>query len=289
MIDLYVKTKEGWSTHSFLEIFTFPGGEPHVRIKEGGYPFKAEAHIAVVRQPTMADLITLPLLREFIREELGENFYLALPYVPFARADRGAPGGALFVGEYITEFVLPDKLVILDPHSNVVCQNLWTESGDNPTLLPLPKIVHEATLHQEYVGIIAPDKGAHDRAKAVADYMHLPVYQAGKTRDFKTGALSGFECEELPKEGTLLLVDDICDGGGTFIGLADTLLKTQNVEPHRLDLWVSHGIFSKGLSGLTQKFGTVYTTDSWASTTLPQSNSFKRVNLTPYIFGALND
>ena len=288
MIRLYAKTLDGWTTPSSLEVFTFPGGEPHVRVIPGQQDYKVKAQYAVVYRPTMEDLIALALLGETVRDR-REKFYVAIPYVPFARADRGVPNGAQFIGDYLSSWTLAHKFAILDPHSPQVVNHLYSQDGRKAIQLPLPQIVHAATLSQPYVGIIAPDKGAYARAKAVADYMHLPVYQAGKTRDFETGQLSGFECEPLPKEGTLLLVDDICDGGGTFIGLADTLLKTQNVEPHRLDLWVSHGIFSKGLSALTQKFGTVYTTDSWADANFPQGNSFKIVNLLPYIFGAFND
>ena len=58
-------------------------------------------------------------------------------------------------------------------------------------------------------------------------------------------------------------MDDICDGGGTFLGLADELRK-RNAGP--LHLAISHGIFSKGTEVLRQKFDRLFTTDSIRST-----------------------
>jgi ribose-phosphate pyrophosphokinase len=55
------------------------------------------------------------------------------------------------------------------------------------------------------------------------------------------------------------MVDDICDGGGTFLGLAEEL-KSKNAG--KLFLAVSHGIFSKGISKLSSMFENIFTTDS---------------------------
>ena len=83
----------------------------------------------------------------------------------------------------------------------------------------------------DYVGLICPDAGAAKRTEAVAEALALPVFYARKKRDFATGRLSGFACEPLPPEGRLIVVDDICDGGGTFRGLAEAT----GLAPQRLD------------------------------------------------------
>lgn len=56
-----------------------------------------------------------------------------------------------------------------------------------------------------------------------------------------------------------LIVDDICDGGGTFIGLAEEL-KRKNAG--KIYLAVSHGIFSKGIDKL-DFLAHVYATDAY--------------------------
>jgi len=55
------------------------------------------------------------------------------------------------------------------------------------------------------------------------------------------------------------VVDDICDGGGTFIGLADLL----DERAMRADLYVTHGLFSQGTEKLVQRYSEhVICTDS---------------------------
>jgi ribose-phosphate pyrophosphokinase len=104
-----------------------------------------------------------------------------------------------------------------------------------------------------YSGIIAPDKGSVDRASAVARDLGLPVYFGEKTRDVETGRLTGFIFPDVHVGHRYLVVDDICDGGGTFIGLAADA-------PHDvfLDLYVTHGLFTKGTEALSKSFGRLY-------------------------------
>jgi len=60
-----------------------------------------------------------------------------------------------------------------------------------------------------------------------------------------------------------LIVDDICDGGGTFLGLAEELKECNSGD---LYLAVSHGIFSKGSQTLLDNFKSIYSTDSFGQT-----------------------
>jgi ribose-phosphate pyrophosphokinase len=57
---------------------------------------------------------------------------------------------------------------------------------------------------------------------------------------------------------TVLLVDDICDAGGTFLGL-QTILEGHGATS---DLFVTHGLFSAGTKALRRSFRTLYATDS---------------------------
>jgi ribose-phosphate pyrophosphokinase len=115
-----------------------------------------------------------------------------------------------------------------------------------------------ADIRSRIVGVIIPDEGAKHRAGLVADRLGVPTYQARKHRDFATGKLSGFSCDPLPAEGDLLVADDICDGGGTFRGLAAAIPEAAG----RLHLWVSHGVLSGRAADLANDFQTITTTDS---------------------------
>jgi ribose-phosphate pyrophosphokinase len=108
-----------------------------------------------------------------------------------------------------------------------------------------------------YGGVIAPDKGAHDRAEQMADALGLDVTYGSKVRDVATGRLSDFEITVEPGKH-YLVVDDICDGGGTFIGLGEKIRE----QGAFADLYVTHGIFSKGTTELKKIYKNIYTTDS---------------------------
>ena len=88
----------------------------------------------------------------------------------------------------------------------------------------------------------------------------MPVVECSKSRDVKTGQLSGFKVYADDLGGAdCIIVDDICDAGGTFMGLAMELKKKN---AGKLYLAVSHGIFSKGIDDLTKYFDKIFTTDS---------------------------
>ncbi|HUF99216.1 MAG TPA: hypothetical protein VMM60_13885, partial [Ilumatobacter sp.] len=68
-------------------------------------------------------------------------------------------------------------------------------------------------------------------------------------------------CDAIPDGATAVVVDDICDGGGTFIGLANAIGHPK----HRMRLWTSHGIYSKPLEPLLERFERIASTDSFPS------------------------
>ena len=80
-----------------------------------------------------------------------------------------------------------------------------------------------------------------------------------KERDLKTGQLTNFKVfnEDLQNK-TCFIIDDICDGGGTFVGTAEALKK---IGAQKIILVVSHGIFSKGFD--LENIDEIYTTDSY--------------------------
>ena len=113
--------------------------------------------------------------------------------------------------------------------------------------------------------LISPDAGAKTKAEELYK-SHSSSFDTisycNKKRDPKTGKLSGFEAGHPDYLGKpCIIIDDICDGGGTFIGLAKELKKHN---AGNLYLAVSHGIFSKGFSSLLgYHFHKIFTTNSY--------------------------
>jgi len=279
MITYKAKTSNGEIIKSALSPFTFPAGEAHTKREERRQLEPTEiAILQFTPESIHNDLFQLAMWNDTVRQEDPKIKRVAIiPYFPGARADRGAPFGADVYVEFIYSLSL-DQVITYDPHSEVYVELL----GHDPVLDVTPVYPHELlgtmtaqiTMPNVYDGIIAPDKGAKVRSGAVARELGLPLYTATKTRDFETGKLNGFGMEQtLPNDGHYLIVDDICDGGGTFVGLANHLQET--TENIRLDLYVSHGVFSKNaLENLESAFSKVFTTDSYD----PQRNLTTRVS-----------
>jgi ribose-phosphate pyrophosphokinase len=297
------KTKAGWTVDLPFEAFTYPAGEAEIK-QTGEFDATQYEHLIVdVRGYDSHTLFHLAMFDDVMRHINTEDvyplrlkWYLFLPYFPGARSDRGVPFGASVYTEFILGTLTMEKVVVLDPHSPVIVDLLGVAGLVFPVERIIKREVQDGSSDarpQTYAGVIAPDHGAVARATAAAKVMGVPVYLGGKTRDFKTGKLSGFHMEdELPAEGKFLLVDDICDGGGTFVGLAEAT----GLPKERLDLWVTHGVFSKGLGALYNNFGLIHTTTSYFGDSHNDMENWKYEteaerldvhDVTPYLYEAL--
>ena len=250
-IEFFAQHPGGHVVLSAIEPFKFPGGEWHLRLP-------AEPEIpayARVNGCAADDLVLLGLWADSAHQA-GHRAIAHIPYLPAARADRGTPFGARVYANMINAAGL-DEVVVSDPHSPVapsLVQNVRIVYSAEV----LAEVLREAGETDSYSAVLAPDKGAVERASKAADALGLPLFTATKTRDFDTGKLTSFEVPQLPRSGRILVVDDICDGGGTFRGLATAA----GIGRDRLGLWVSHGIFSGAAGELTGHFAQIFTTDS---------------------------
>lgn len=231
------------------KVFFFPGGEAMLDWQQP----TASVQIAYLRGCSGDELFALAMWNDAVKR-YGYNLktVLALPYLPGARADRGTPFGAKVYADFINSLNL-DKVICIDPHSDVA-----PELYNNLHVVEAADLPIWGQLQGRFDGVIIPDKGARDRAEAVADRLGVPTFQASKERDFATGKLSNFSMEEVRNANHLLVVDDICDGGGTFLGLASAV-----PDWVKLSLWVTHGIFSnQAVWKLRERYSEVYNTDS---------------------------
>lgn len=243
------RNDDGTVTRSTMEPFRFPAGEWHLKNID---PNEVSAGVMLIGCDA-DDLVLLGLWADSVRAS-GQRTVAYIPYAPAARADRGTPFGARVYAGIINSFNL-DEVVVFDPHSPVIVEEL-----NNVRVVGSAGLIGNffGDTH-DFTGVIAPDKGALERARAAAEVLGVPVYTATKERDFETGKLKNFSIEGLPSDGNYLIVDDICDGGGTFAGLAEASGLTKN----QLSLWVSHGVFSGRAGENLKAFRRVYTTNSY--------------------------
>lgn len=292
MITYKAKNKAGEIINSSLSPFAFPAGEAHIKREDrrGLEPVE----IAIIQPSAESmhdDLFHLAMWNDYILMENSDSppegpskRVLLIPYFPGARADRGMPFGLGIYADFIRNLDL-DQIIIFDPHSGMTGDTLHAAADKLTFLYPQDVIAK----YRSYAGVIAPDKGAVRRAQAVADKIGVPLFTAEKTRNFETGKLSGYALD-MPADGGsdehFLVVDDICDGGGTFMLLAGAF---QNLRPKgHLDLYVSHGVFSgAALDTLGGAYDMVATTNSYNPLrTLP--SRFHRMDVLRPMLKAIN-
>lgn len=200
-----------------------------------------------------------------------KNISLHVPYLPYARADRRfhenqSYGLKIFAG-FTQDFKQISAEDIHSEKSNAWLDNLYVF----PTLnqisarlpknlfngLPYNKLTLRDLIDSDHFMVCSPDKGAWDRCndfvQAIENeigYENIPIAFCKKKRCGETGAILQTELEENVnyKDKTILIVDDICDGGATFVQLASKL-KEQGAES--VSLFVTHMIASKGLQALS--------------------------------------
>ena len=204
-------------------------------------------------------MVELSLLVNALRNEFLRSVHidLDLPYVPYSRQDRVCAEGDAFglkVFAYQLNSLNFNSVIIFDAHSDVttalINNCIHREAKDLFVLSP--------EFISKYSHLVAPDAGAYKKVNSIASHFNLPVIPALKTRDTATGRLSNtiLVTEGVENPTRLLVIDDLVDAGGTFLALGAKLKQAFPDTP--IDLYVSHGIFAKGLNGLDEYYDAIY-------------------------------
>lgn len=249
-----------------VDHFTFKGGEEQVKIDMTHAPKGRIGFVEITAKiKNSSDVMSLAMLVDACSRlenlDTHAEFILNLPYIPYARQDRVMqPGEALSIKVFanLVNSLGFDKVVVDDPHSDVsaaLLNNVKIRSQD-------ALIAH---LDRIFAGrkdllIVAPDAGARKKAQKVADRMKLPLVEAGKVRDVVTGQITGTEVFGDVSGKECVIVDDIADGAFTFLKLGEVL---KQKGANRVILYVTHGIFSKGIDILEGFVDEVYTYYPW--------------------------
>lgn len=236
-----------------LSFWTFPGGERNVRIDFANkYSPSARVLIECIYKGS-DDLVDLILLVNALRQENLSDISLSIPYFPFARQDRVMTKGeanALQAISQVFNMLNLKHIEIFDPHSDVL------EALFPPGVLSITRQWEiwgsciSAYEDLTNIGLVSPDTGALKKIYKLADMLNVPVVCAQKVRDVSTGKITSttIDVSNVLNLASLYVVDDICDGGRTFIELAKAI-RSQGYAG-KLVLCVTHGIFSQGLEVL---------------------------------------
>lgn len=256
------------------ERMLFNDGEPHIEIEPIDRKRCEDGVEVKVRIASMNDLYELELLHDILQRQGLPIKMLFITYLMSMRMDRvfslERPYSLSVMARHINA-LNARKVFVLEPHSGNVAY-LINNCKEIDWLDTILKIGNGKL-------IVNPDLGAQRRFEHAVNmaYKYTPAMDSifnatawcEKHRDGKTGRIISLDIEKeysLPRieqtKGQILVVDDLCDGGGTFLLLAE---KLRGVRPDAsLELFVTHMVNPEGLRKVSEAYDHVYITDSFA-------------------------
>jgi ribose-phosphate pyrophosphokinase len=261
----------------------FPDGELWIELD--GPVSGAECAVLGSLAPPDAQMLSTLMLADTLKREGARRVVAVLPYLGYARQDRARAGrsfGAAWAGALLGAAGV-DEVVTVDIHS----------SGAQ-ACFPVPVVslsaasLFAAELRRgSLVGLtaVAPDDGAIERCKAVADAAGLcaPVAHLRKHRTTR-----GVAHAELVGEvgSRAVIVDDILDTGGTLLSACGQL---QRAGVEEISIMATHGTLSgerwRGLPAAGA--GRILLTDTVPDVRARVGDTVEVLSITPLLMQAL--
>lgn len=255
-------------TEADLEVERF--GDDELRVRVHGSVGGRECAVIGSVSPPGDNLLALMLAAETLKAHGAHQVTAVLPYLAYGRSDVPDSGGVQSIGVIgrALEGAGVDQVLTVDAHSH-----------RDAMLFPIPlvsvspaealalEIAKEWTLD----AVVAPDKGAFERARALADALGLEDPLAA-------GQVSGAK--------RVIVVDDIIDTGRTLHDCCSTLV-ANGVED--LVIAVTHPVFAgkqwRGLLSLPLR--AFYTTDTITDVHRTRPYLTRVVSIAPVLRAAL--
>ncbi len=265
---------------SSLESKIFPDGDSYFRLKE----VVQGEDVAVIQStypPQDRNLIQLFLLVDGLMDLGCSRVYSVVPYLAYMRQDKRFLAGEMIGGRSILKLLKClqiERLITIDIHNREILTSLG-QSGVDISAVPLLA---------SWIGsrgwrsplIVAPDKGASQRAEAVSKALGTDYVVGHKTRDRHTGKVTAELDSSLNVRGReTVIVDETIARGDTVIKTAEILLARGAKSVAAI---CTHGLFLENAVDRIQDAGVeeVISTD-----TIPSPNS--KISVAPIIADAL--
>lgn len=184
----------------------------------------------------------------------AKEIIILSPYMPMSRQDkpddnRSSVGAGLLPILLKTACInTPVRFITFDLHSAQICTAFQSAGVLIDNLHSEPHLISfcanvlfpQKSLTPGSVVVMAPDNGAGKRAKRMSSQIGCGYGIMDKTRD-GTREVSDVKVIGVVEGKDVLLVDDMCDSGGTICRAAEELMKRG---ARSITILVCHGVFS---------------------------------------------
>lgn len=250
--------------HRVLQDHEFNDGSVNVQIPDDLIDLieQSVSVTIIARLYTPADQMRLPMVASAIRNiKPDAKIHLFIPFTPYGRQDDTFLPGQVNAMKVWAEFINSldfTSVTTLDAHSIAI--NMVNRVRAIHITEILSDIPQMHKLLTSDVTLVSPDAGANKKCHKIAQKFGITkMARADKARDLATGNIIETELFGTVKDEVCVIVDDICDGGMTFIKLAEKL-RAEGAK--KVVLFVTHGLFTKGLEVFDGLIDEIYTTDS---------------------------
>lgn len=261
----------------------FPDGQQDITILSvGSFPIEFYSENDVLpptvqiksRFNSWKDLELICCANQALKRLKVKEVHLYIPYLLGARSDRQfVEGGTSYLVDVLAPIINLQEftsVTMMDCHSDVgmgLIKNSKNISNVKLVQWAL-KQIDNTNDSQKNVALVSPDGGALKKIydTTLGAKLECDIILSAKHRDVRTGKLNGFDVpiKESQIEKSLVWIDDICDGGGTFIGEAQKANEMGHTG--KKYLIVTHGIFSQGFGELSKHFDGIFCTNSYNDT-----------------------
>ena len=236
-------------------ISRFPDGEVQISLED----FSHKEQIKVQCRITNAEdlFILMQVLDILDRHEV--SYVLSIYYLMGMRMDRVMNFNRPFTLKIVLNSLKncnADNIEILEPHSDIYYDYRF---GGKFTEL----YIENSPSNNVWNGfqMVLPDVGAKKRY----DFQYVgTALTCSKVRDLTTGKILEIKIDnpEAISDKPLLILDDLCDGGDTFCGIAKAF-NSLGISKERLNIAVTHMVNPKGIKNLSENFNHVWFTNSY--------------------------
>ena len=236
-------------------ISRFPDGE--VQISLGDFSHKEQIQVKC-RITNAEDLFILMQVLDILdRHEV--SYVLSIYYLMGMRMDRVMDFNRPFTLKIVLNSLKncnADNIEILEPHSDIYYDYRF---GGKFTELYIENSPSN-TVWNDFQ-MVFPNAGAKERY----DFQYNKTALTCSTvRDLTTGKILEIKINnpEAISDKPLLILDDLCDSGGTFCSIAKAF-NTLDIPKERLNIAVTHMVNPKGIENLSNNFNKVWFTNSY--------------------------
>lgn len=264
-------------TYSEVEfsVSKFPDGQQDIILRDSPL---LKASLVIDEEPveiksrftSFKDLELIICATNALRRLGAKKIHLFVPYILGGRSDRQFVSGGT---SYLVDVIAPilndlefESISTTDPHSDVtaaIIKRLEVEDNYQLMRFALTPPIYEPNTEDNFI-LVSPDAGALKKVYRVAEKIgyHGNVITCTKDRALN-GTLSKVKVPYIAADSTkdLLIIDDICDGGRTFINIAEQARAASYTG--KIYLIVTHGIFTQGFNELAKHIDRIYTTNSY--------------------------